>query len=180
MFASSFFEVAQIVSSALGAAVALFGVVFSIYMGVKRYRMGQIRQEREDDRKILDRFSDAEKSTEVLKASLASIEKDHDEMRGDVASQFGKLVDEIDRIKSNCVQHNHSYELTDLRKDVDRIANQLDRVKVELDDHKQVVRDKYVPLTSYQGDVQMWAQTFNTFQQSLRDLQLLLNRRSEK
>jgi chromosome segregation ATPase len=180
MFSASIFEIAQIASSVIGAAVALFGVVFSIYIGIKRYKQGRIQQEREEDKKILARFSDIEKSVEVLKTSLASIEKDHDEMRGDVASQFGKIVTEVDRVKSNCVQHNQSYELTDLRKDVDRLVNQLDRTKAELDDHKQAVGDRYVPLSSYQGDMQMWAQTFNTFQQSIRDLQLMLNQRSEK
>lgn len=175
MFAASIYEVGQVVSSIVGAAAALLALVFGAYMGIKKYRQSRVQKEEEDDRKIFDKFFDIEKSVEVLKTSFVRIQEDHTQLSQQISKHFEKIAKEVDDIRNGCVRHNHSYELTDLRKDVDRVVAQLDKVRGELDRHKQMVSDKYVPITSYQGDMQMWAQTFNTFQQSVRDLQRTLN-----
>lgn len=173
---ASFLEVIDRIMSVVGTAATILVGVFGAYLAIKKFRQSKIQKELQDDKEVLNRFAAIEKTVETLSTNYEHLRNDVLRSRVDLEEHIDKLANNIATVQSNCVQHNQSYELADLRKDVDRLSQSVDRLNRELTDHRENVSNRYLTVSSYQGDMQMLSQTFTAFQQSLRDLQFMLNR----
>lgn len=173
---ASFISVVDRITSIVGTVATILVGVFGVYLAIRRFRQSKMQKEIQDDKEVLNRFADVERTAEIMAANFKHLRSEVSRSHETLSEQFAELADTVAIIQQQCVRHNQSYELADLRKDVDRLNQLVDRWSKELVDHRQNVSDRYLTTSSYHGDMQMLSQTFNTFQQSLRDLQFMMNR----
>lgn len=160
----------------VGTVAAVLGFFIGLYFAVQRMRNAKEAAQKKDEKEANRRTAQILEKQALLEQAQNGYERQYQELRAYVESQFKEISSIVKEIQSHCVRHRQSTALEDVQRSLATIAQRLDTATSELQKHKEQCAERYLTITGYQNDLTMWTTSFDTLRQSLRDVNALVTR----
>jgi peptidoglycan hydrolase CwlO-like protein len=177
-FAADTLSVVKDVFTVVGIVITALAAVFGVWLALRRRAEKRRERELQDGIKISDKFAHLANKVDNIQNETDSIKNQYREFKARVTQDHEELVDQIDDLRSRLDQQ--VYDTAQLKQDIVRVKERLDRLDQDFQLRKETMAEKYMTIASYQNDLLMWSKSFGDLRQSIRDLHLILSKRSGK
>lgn len=170
-------SVVKDVLAILGGCIALFAAVYGVWAAIRRRREVQAEKQQQQTLEVSGKFATIEADVVQLHTIAQDTKRQYGEFQQRMDENLKVLAGEADRLKDNCTRHQQSADIEELRRATKRLSDQFDQLHRDFMDHREQVAERYLTMVSYQSDLSLWTNNFDSLRQSIRDLTLLLGKK---
>ena len=190
IFAASTAEIIQIVVGSgvavVSAAVAIWSYITSTKIKKQQLAHEEQKEEVAADKEIRGLIDTLQKESirldGIVKSHIDTCDKTCGEYRDQIADTLEALHATVGNIRENCIRHQSSFHIetiNEMKGTVKQLSARVERVTDMLRAFQDAVNDKFVTIQSYQHDLKLWTDNFNTMRQMVGDLNSLVGKMIE-